>query len=162
VGAAAARVASVRGYDAGMRRRRPRDSRGREAATRAGLGICLLVITFLPSSCASRSAIPPQGQAQTPPTPSDAVPARPGASATSPPPAAAVPDQPTPSPETRAGRPYRKILELKRSGATDQELLVRIRAENINYQLTSSEILELRGAGVSQEVLEEMLRSGQR
>jgi hypothetical protein len=127
------------------------------------LAIFLFAVSFLVSSCASRSATNPPARAQTPPTPTAAVPAGPGASTTaSPPPAAAVPEQPTPSPETRAGRPYRKILELKRSGASDDELLGKIRATDINYQLTSSEILELRGAGISQAVIEEMMRSGQR
>jgi hypothetical protein len=159
---AATRVEIVREYDAGMRLRSPRNSREREAAIRRGLGIFLFAVSFLASSCASRSATNPPAPAQTPPTPPAAAPARPGASTASPPPAAAVPEQPTPSPETRAGRPYRKILELKRSGASDDELLQKIRAENVNYQLTSSEILELRGAGISQAVIEEMMRSGQR
>jgi hypothetical protein len=51
---------------------------------------------------------------------------------------------------------------LKRSGASDEELLRQIRADNVNYQLITPEILELRDAGVSQAVLEEMLRSGRR
>jgi hypothetical protein len=128
-----------------------------------GVGVFLFAVSFLASSCATRSATNPPAPAQTPPTPPAAVPARPGASTTaSPPPAAAVPEQPTPSLQTQAGRPYRKILELKRSGATDQELLGKIRAENVNYQLTSSEIRELRGEGISQAVIEEMMRSGQR
>jgi len=159
---AAARVESIREYDAGMRLQSPRNSRGRETAIRAGIGIFVFAVSFLVSSCASRSATNP-APAQTPPTPPAAVPAGPGASTTaSPPPAAAIPEQPTPSLQIRAGRPYRKILELKRSGATDQELLGKVRAENVNYQLTSSEILELRGAGISQAVIEEMMRSGQR
>ena len=146
-----------------MTSRNPRNSRGRETAIRAGLGVCLFAVSFLVSSCASRPATNPPAPAQTPPTPPAAVPARPGASTTaSPPSAAAVPEQPTPSSETRAGRPYRKILDLKRSGASDDELLRKIRAENVNYQLTSSEIFELRGAGISQPVIEEMMRSGQR
>ena len=74
--------------------------------------------------------------------------------------AAAVPEQPSPSAESQAQRPYRRILELKKSGASDEELLRQVQSENVNYQLTSSEIRELRDAGVSQVVLEAMLRSG--
>ena len=75
-------------------------------------------------------------------------------------PLAAVPEQPSPSAESQAQRPYRRILELKKSGASDEELLRQVQSENVNYQLTSSEIRELRDAGVSQVVLEAMLRSG--
>jgi hypothetical protein len=74
--------------------------------------------------------------------------------------AAAVPEQPTPSAESQARRPYRTILEWKRAGASEEELLRAVRSENIRYQLTSAEIRELRDAGVSQTVLEAMLRSG--
>jgi hypothetical protein len=74
--------------------------------------------------------------------------------------AAAVPEQPTPSAESQAHRPYRTVLELKRAGASEEELLRAVRSENLRYQLTSAEIRELRDAGVSQTVLEAMLRSG--
>jgi len=74
--------------------------------------------------------------------------------------AAAVPEQPIPSAESQAHRPYRRILELKKAGASDAELLRQISSENVNYQLTSAEIRELHDAGVSQAVLEAMLRSG--
>jgi hypothetical protein len=49
---------------------------------------------------------------------------------------------------------------LKRAGASEEELLRAVRSENLRYQLTSAEIRELRDAGVSQVVLEAMLRSG--
>jgi hypothetical protein len=74
--------------------------------------------------------------------------------------AEAIPEQPSPSAESQAHRPYRKILELRKAGASDEELLSQIRSEGINYPLTSAEIRELRDAGVSQTVLEAMLRSG--
>ena len=66
---APARVESVREYDAGMRLRSPRNSRGREMAIRAGLAIFLFAVSFLASSCASRSATNPPAPAQAPPTP---------------------------------------------------------------------------------------------
>ena len=119
----------------------------------ASAALTLLITVWLSSSCASPAPSSPASAASPDPTRS--------ASPTNPPPAAAVPQQPTPSPELQAGRPYRKILDLKRSGASDEELLRQIRADNVNYQLTTPEILELRDAGVSQAVLEEMLRSGQ-
>lgn len=58
-------------------------------------------------------------------------------------------------------RPHQEILRLQQAGATEEFLLKKIRAENVNYQLTTSEILELRAAGVSETVVEAMLRSGQ-
>ncbi|MFN2387329.1 MAG: hypothetical protein ABR576_13765 [Thermoanaerobaculia bacterium] len=75
------------------------------------------------------------------------------------PPAAAVPDQASPPPAV-AARPHHDILKLKQAGLSDEFILNKIRTENVNYQLTTSEILELRSAGFSEGVLEEMLRSG--
>lgn len=121
----------------------------------------------LASSCTSSgSPGPPAGRetsagAAPNPNPSSAAPpSQPTVSVPAPPPAAAVPEQPTPSAESRAQRPYRKILDLKKAGASEEELLRQVQSENVNYQLTSSEIRELRDAGVSQVVLEAMLRSG--
>jgi hypothetical protein len=113
------------------------------------------VLALAVLGCASCSApAAPAPSAAPPPAPTHS------ASPANPPPAAAVPEQPTPSAGVHATRPYRKILDLKRSGAPDEELIRLIRADNINFQLTTAEILELRDAGVSQTVLEEMLRSG--
>lgn len=75
-------------------------------------------------------------------------------------PAAAVPEQP--AGVDHAARPYAEILKLKQSGASDSQLMARVRADSVNYQLTTAEIRELRDAGVSQDVLEAMLRSGSR
>jgi hypothetical protein len=52
-------------------------------------------------------------------------------------------------------------LRLKQSGLSDEFILNKVRSENLSYQLTTAEILELRAAGVSETVLEAMLRSGQ-
>ena len=75
----------------------------------------------------------------------------------SPLPAASVPPQP---PSPAVPRPYQDILKLKQSGASDEFLLNKIHSENVDYQLTTQEILELRAAGISQAVVEAMLRSG--
>jgi hypothetical protein len=80
-----------------------------------------------------------------------------GSSAPSYPPAAAVPDQ---APAAVSARPHHDILKLKQAGLSDEFILNKIRTENVNYQLSTSEILELRSAGLSEGVLEEMLRSG--
>jgi hypothetical protein len=112
-----------------------------------------LILAATVSECCSSPAAPAPAAAPA------AAPTRPASSST-PPPAASVPEQPTPSAEVQAARPHKKILELKRSGASDEELLRQIQSDNVNYQLTTSEILELRDAGISQTVLEAMLRSG--
>lgn len=82
--------------------------------------------------------------------------------ATSPPPAAAIPDQPPASTDTAgvATRAHADILKLKQAGFSEEFLLSKIRVENVNFQLTTTEILDLRAAGLSEAVLETMLRSG--
>ena len=150
--------------------------------------LVFLIGAFLASSCTSSGASPPPSgpkpatgpptnpnpapaaplpQPSPPPMPAStppptAVPAMANAASSAPPPAAAVPEQPPSSAANRAGRQYLKILGLKQAGASDQALLEQVRADGVNYQLTTDEIRELRGAGVSQEVLEAMLRSGSR
>jgi len=75
-----------------------------------------------------------------------------------PPPAAAVPAQP--AAEGSADRSYRDILELLRSGASEESLLAKIRSENRRYDLTTDDVLKLRAAGASEAVVAAMLRSG--
>jgi hypothetical protein len=58
-------------------------------------------------------------------------------------------------------RPYQDILKLKQAGLTDEFLLNKVHTDNVPYQLTTSEIVELRAAGVSETVLQAMMRSGQ-
>jgi hypothetical protein len=87
------------------------------------------------------------------------------ASASAPPPAAAIPDQPVVAkaavaPEAPA-RPHEDILELKRAGLSDQAILKKVHSENVNYHLTTADVVELRAAGLSEAILEAMLRSGQ-
>jgi hypothetical protein len=79
-----------------------------------------------------------------------------------PPPAAAIPPQPpVPAMAATAPRPYQDVLKLKQAGLSDEFILNKVRTENVSYQLTTNEILELRNAGVSETVLETMMRSGQ-
>ena len=59
-----------------------------------------------------------------------------------------------------ASRPHQDILKLKQAGFSDEFLLNKIRVENVNFQLTTAEILDLRSAGLSETILEAMLRSG--
>ncbi len=78
--------------------------------------------------------------------------------------AALVPDQPAIAGDTApvaVAKPYEDILRLKAAGRSDEFLLEKVRTDNVNYQLTTSEIQSLRAAGVSPAVLEAMLRSGQ-
>ncbi len=75
-----------------------------------------------------------------------------------PPPAAALPAQTGGVPASP--RPYLVILKLQKAGASQEELLQRVRAENVRFDLTTAEILELRQAGVSEAVVAAMLRSG--
>jgi hypothetical protein len=67
---------------------------------------------------------------------------------------------PPPAPVS-ASRPYQDIVKLKQAGLTDEFILNKVRTDNIPYQLTTSEIVELRNAGISENVLQAMMRSGQ-
>jgi hypothetical protein len=58
-------------------------------------------------------------------------------------------------------RPYQDILKLKQAGLTDEFILNKVRTENVPYQLTTPEIVELRNAGITEAVLQAMMRSGQ-
>ena len=80
-------------------------------------------------------------------------------SASVPPPAASVPPQP--AAPMAPPRPYQDVLKLKQAGLSDDFILNKVRTEGVNYGLTTSEILELRSAGLSEAVLGEMMRSGQ-
>ena len=145
----------------------------------------LLTAGVAVGACSSRQTPPPPGPqaptgpatAQPPPNPNPEPPIPPVATpaavvapaskstAAAVPLAEAVPDQPViaaaavaPAP---AVRPHRTILEMKKMGTSDEVILEKVRADNVNYQLTTAEIVELKGAGLSQVVLEAMLRSGQ-
>ena len=120
------------------------------------LGILLLGTSLIWTGCKSAGAAPPPGQ------PSPGTAAAPPAPVVSPVPTAvpsAVPAavaEPAPPP-----RPYMDILKLKQAGLSDEFLLNKIRTDNVPYHLTTTEIVELRGAGVTETVLQAMMRSGQ-
>ncbi len=106
----------------------------------------------------------PQPVVSPAPTPAALAPAAesgaPAAVAASAPEAAAgVPAQPAIA--TAPPRPYQDILKLKQAGLSDEFLLNKVQSDNVPYQLTTSEIVELRAAGVSETVLQAMMRSGQ-
>ncbi len=86
-------------------------------------------------------------------TPAAAAPARPQ-------PASIVPDQPYTGPPPAVEKPYAAILAAKEKGASNADLLAKIEREKIVYSLTTPEIQKLRAAGVSEAVIEAMLRSG--
>lgn len=85
--------------------------------------------------------------------------APPGPPFASPAPSVAVPPQPPAA--LAAPRPYLDIVRLKQAGFSDEFLLNKIRTDSVNYQLTTPEILDLRSSGVTEAVVEAMLRSGQ-
>jgi hypothetical protein len=78
----------------------------------------------------------------------------------SPRPVAIVPDQPYTGPPPAGERPYAAIVAAKEKGASDVELLAKVERENTRYSLTTAEIQKLRAAGVSEAVIEAMLRAG--
>jgi len=119
--------------------------------------------TVPPAAAAPAPAAPAIAEPPVAPEPSG-VPMAPAPAAVSgsPAPAAVVPAQPAMAPAYGgAARPYQDILKLKQAGLSDDFLLNKIRTENVSYQMTTTEILELRNAGVSETVLAAMLRSGQ-
>lgn len=69
---------------------------------------------------------------------------------------AAVAPAPIPLP-----RPYVDVLRLKQAGMSDQFLLNKVRTENVRYDLTTDEIVQLRNAGLPETVIEAMRASGQ-
>jgi hypothetical protein len=107
------------------------------------------------------TAVPAPAPTVPPPAPAPAAlePTTVSASAAVPPPAASVPAQPAAS--MAPARPYQDVLKLKQAGLSDDFILNKVRTEGVNYGLTTSEILELRSAGLSEAVLGEMMRSGQ-
>ena len=122
----------------------------------AVLGAAAAPMALLWGAAACRSTASPGTTAPAAAPP--AAPPTPKATPGPPPPAAAVPPPPgMPDPATR---PYREILNLKKAGASDQALLDRVRSGTRRYDLTTSEIRELRDAGVPENVVEAMLRSG--
>jgi len=107
------------------------------------------------AACKSTGAAPPApGQ----PSPGAGVPS---AAPVTPVPTAEAMAAPAPVLAPAPARPYQDILKLKQAGLTDEFILNKVRTENVPYQLTTSEIVELRNAGISENVLQAMMRSGQ-
>jgi hypothetical protein len=114
---------------------------------------------------------PGTGTAQPQPNPNPAPPVPPVPTplanvraASAAPPAAAIPDQPAIAAAVlheAPARPHMGILELKRAGLSDELILNKVVSENVNYHLTTADLVELRAAGLSEVILEAMLRSGQ-
>jgi hypothetical protein len=75
-------------------------------------------------------------------------------------PGAVVPDQPYTGPPPATEKPYAAIVAAKEKGASNADLLARVEREKVLYSLTTPEIQKLRAAGVSEAVIEAMLRSG--
>lgn len=117
-----------------------------------------------PPAPGPRTGTGPQGPGPNPNPAPEPTPPTPLPTPSAQPLAAVVPDQPAIAGDTApvaAAKPYEDILRLKAAGRSDEFLLEKVRADNVNYHLTTSEIQSLRAAGVSPAVLEAMLRSGQ-
>jgi len=125
------------------------------------------LLTIVLMGCSARRPTVSQAAEPPPPPPPTPVavavvpPPTAAPSSVAPPPAsAAVPDQPYTGAAPEVAKPYRDIIRLKSAGFSDDFLLNKIRAENVAYGLTTSEILELRATGISEAVIEAMLQSG--
>jgi hypothetical protein len=95
---------------------------------------------------------PPSSPASTPTAASKTPGARPAQS---------VPDQPyVGTPRPGGAKPYEAILKAKEAGASNKDLLAKVRREKVVYSLTTYDIQKLRAAGVSSDVIEAMMRSG--
>jgi hypothetical protein len=75
--------------------------------------------------------------------------------------AASAPGAPQPAVAIAPPRPYQDVLKLKQAGLSDEFILNKIRTDNVAYGLTTPEIVELRSSGISETVIEAMMRSGQ-
>jgi len=149
-----------------------------------GLWTVLLSVSLILSCASPRPAPPAPGQ----PSPGGAAPPAPNPNPA--PPAPAVTPAPTPAPAAPAvaaasavvpasataasgagasqpvvaaipARPYQDVIKLKQAGLSDEFLLNKIRTDNVPYGLTTTEIVELRTAGLSETVLQAMMHSGQ-
>jgi hypothetical protein len=130
--------------------------------TAPSIGAWILSVSVAASAMAQQAPQPPASPTDTPapaasptPQPAPPVPSAPASGAAAPAPAA-----PAGAPAAPA-RPFVDILRLKQAGMSDPFLLNKIRTENVRYDLTTNEILQLRDAGVSETVIETMRASGQ-
>ena len=124
-------------------------SRKRFAALAGAAGGIALVA--LAAACASQSPVPTPAPAATP---------TPRGTPRPPVPAARVPDQPYVGTPRPVEQPYLVILGMRDRGASNEELLAKVRSENVVYSLSTYDIQKLRASGVSEEVIAAMLGAG--
>lgn len=113
-----------------------------------------VILSLAVGSSALAQQAPPPPPAD---TPTPAASPTPAATAT---PASAA-SAATPATPAAPARPFVDILRLKQAGMSDPFLLNKIRTENVRYDLTTNEILQLRDGGLSEAVIEVMRTSGQ-
>jgi hypothetical protein len=89
-----------------------------------------------------------------------AVPATPTAKPASPRPADLVPAQPFVGTPAAGEKSYAEILRMKEAGASEEEILEKIRQTRTRYSLTTIDIQRLRDADFSSQLIEAMLQSG--
>jgi len=114
----------------------------------------LLGGSLILASCSSSHQAPPPAASNSAPAP--AVTPNPTSETV----VVAVPAS-NPVPPAAPARPHQDILKLKQAGLSDEFILNKIRTDNVPYSLTTSEIVELRTAGLSETVIQAMMRSGQ-
>ncbi len=121
----------------------------------------ILAMGFL-AACASHSS-----HWTEPPPPAPAAPPAEAAPAAQPAPAApenaappesvAEPGAPTPPIASDAAR---EILRLRQAGYSEDFLLNKVRHDNVDYHLTTDDLIALRQAGLSETLVDAMVRSG--
>jgi hypothetical protein len=150
-------------------------SRGR--AVNRWFGILLFGVSLMLIGCKSAgpartpsgqpspgAAAPPAAPNPAPPQPAPIVMPPPAPVPASVPPSASTAEPSAVTPAAAPAppaRPYQDILKLKQAGLSDEFLMNKVRTENVPYQLATPEIVELRNAGVSETVVQAMMRSGQ-
>ena len=75
-------------------------------------------------------------------------------------PATLVPAQPYTGTPAAGPKAYEAIVAARERGASNAELLARVERETVVYSLSIYDIQKLRAAGVSEDVIEAMMRSG--
>ena len=118
------------------------------------LGSALLL-----AACSSspRHAAPPPLPPPAPPPPAYVAPQEPAPLGTAPAATPALADAPPGSPLSPSAR---EILRLKDAGYSEDFLLNKVRNENASYRLSVDDLIALRQAGLSETVIDAMLRSG--
>ena len=100
----------------------------RRRTLRLGRVSAATLLAVLTGACASQAPAPN-------PAPTAPAPLAPTATPTPRPPAARVPDQPFVGTPRPVEQPYIEIMRLKSRGQTNEQLLAKVRAENVVYTL---------------------------